>query len=98
MFMLIMFIFASLITLVIIAKVWNNTFSKNKLPAERRKGFKYFDEFSFSEKAAYIVPILLLVGFTRSEEHTSELQSRPHLVCRLLLEKKNNRLSIHSCY
>src|SRR5690554_7027035 len=27
----------------------------------------------------------------RSEEHTSELQSRPHLVCRLLLEKKKNR-------
>src|SRR5690625_4804583 len=28
----------------------------------------------------------------RSEEHTSELQSRGHLVCRLLLEKKKNRL------
>src|SRR3989442_7764238 len=28
-------------------------------------------------------------GRTRSEEHTSELQSRPHLVCRLLLEKKS---------
>src|SRR5690625_5816309 len=28
----------------------------------------------------------------RSEEHTSELQSRGHLVCRLLLEKKNNEL------
>src|SRR5436305_2844419 len=28
---------------------------------------------------------------TRSEEHTSELQSRPHLVCRLLLEKINER-------
>src|SRR2546422_4794365 len=27
---------------------------------------------------------------TRSEEHTSELQSRLHLVCRLLLEKKKN--------
>src|SRR3989442_7154978 len=27
----------------------------------------------------------------RSEEHTSELQSRPHLVCRLLLEKKNQQ-------
>src|SRR3989442_9720995 len=27
--------------------------------------------------------------YDRSEEHTSELQSRPHLVCRLLLEKKN---------
>src|SRR6202043_4239182 len=35
----------------------------------------------------------------RSEEHTSELQSRPHLVCRLLLEKKNHRstrISFHS--
>src|SRR2546422_7749880 len=29
-------------------------------------------------------------GIRRSEEHTSELQSRLHLVCRLLLEKKNN--------
>src|SRR3989442_11664623 len=29
----------------------------------------------------------------RSEEHTSELQSRPHLVCRLLLEKKKNTTS-----
>src|SRR5438445_6294840 len=28
---------------------------------------------------------------TRSEEHTSELQSRQYLVCRLLLEKKNDR-------
>src|SRR2546429_5980804 len=31
---------------------------------------------------------------TRSEEHTSELQSRLHLVCRLLLEKKTNN-TIH---
>src|SRR3989442_14442123 len=30
-----------------------------------------------------------LLFLDRSEEHTSELQSRPHLVCRLLLEKKN---------
>src|SRR3989442_11045354 len=29
----------------------------------------------------------------RSEEHTSELQSRPHLVCRLLLEKKKKKRS-----
>src|SRR3989442_5607198 len=34
-----------------------------------------------------------LGSFARSEEHTSELQSRPHLVCRLLLEKKNKRES-----
>src|SRR5690554_2011013 len=31
-------------------------------------------------------PFVLLSGLSRSEEHTSELQSRPHLVCRLLLE------------
>src|SRR3989442_6137284 len=30
-------------------------------------------------------------GTARSEEHTSELQSRPHLVCRLLLEKKKKK-------
>src|SRR5690554_7214593 len=30
-------------------------------------------------------------GDVRSEEHTSELQSRPHLVCRLLLEKKKKK-------
>src|ERR1039458_10454445 len=32
----------------------------------------------------------------RSEEHTSELQSLRHLVCRLLLEKKTTRCSLHS--
>src|SRR3712207_6888646 len=34
-----------------------------------------------------IAPVL---GVLRSEEHTSELQSRQYLVCRLLLEKKKN--------
>src|SRR5258708_24625537 len=33
---------------------------------------------------------------TRSEEHTSELQSPDHLVCRLLLEKKKNKSDIAS--
>src|SRR3989442_4278992 len=38
----------------------------------------------------FILPFALaFVAIPRSEEHTSELQSRPHLVCRLLLEKKN---------
>src|SRR2546421_6352799 len=36
---------------------------------------------------------LLAVNDTRSEEHTSELQSRSDLVCRLLLEKKKNKRS-----
>src|SRR2546422_2209188 len=33
---------------------------------------------------------LVRIATSRSEEHTSELQSRLHLVCRLLLEKKKN--------
>src|SRR2546422_4841385 len=34
----------------------------------------------------------------RSEEHTSELQSRLHLVCRLLLEKKKKKQKRHTHY
>src|SRR5439155_23409640 len=34
----------------------------------------------------------------RSEEHTSELQSRGHLVCRLLLEKKKTNKSAHNLF
>src|SRR5215813_14939673 len=34
------------------------------------------------------LPAAAVAVLVRSEEHTSELQSRPHLVCRLLLEKK----------
>src|SRR2546422_6761151 len=37
---------------------------------------------------SYTALSLSLAGVLRSEEHTSELQSRLHLVCRLLLEKK----------
>src|SRR2546430_4591845 len=35
---------------------------------------------------------------TRSEEHTSELQSQSNLVCRLLLEKKKNHRTRRLCY
>src|SRR2546422_1215699 len=42
-----------------------------------------------------VAPACVVLGgdyaMKRSEEHTSELQSRLHLVCRLLLEKKNYR-------
>src|SRR3712207_8365591 len=34
---------------------------------------------------------------SRSEEHTSELQSRQYLVCRLLLEKKKKKVSSRAC-
>src|SRR5437870_7502132 len=38
---------------------------------------------------AHVAPVFR--EMVRSEEHTSELQSRGHLVCRLLLEKKNKK-------
>src|SRR5690348_17539168 len=42
-------------------------------------------------------PIVLTgIGNGRSEEHTSELQSPVHLVCRLLLEKKKNKFLLVS--
>src|SRR5690625_6402236 len=44
----------------------------------------------------WLIPMVIIgaaIGWdvARSEEHTSELQSRGHLVCRLLLEKKKNQ-------
>src|SRR5947209_15914925 len=70
----------------------------------RLNGLKYFEKpplqywataaaysvFGFSEWTARIWTVGL--GFLcRSEEHTSELQSRQYLVCRLLLEKKKQK-------
>src|SRR5438067_3251292 len=42
------------------------------------------------------ISIVSVVALPRSEEHTSELQSRFDLVCRLLLEKKNQSLPLNS--
>src|SRR3712207_7456939 len=39
----------------------------------------------------------LFARLLRSEEHTSELQSRQYLVCRLLLEKKKITRTLHTC-
>src|SRR5690554_7315311 len=39
-----------------------------------------------------LAQIMYVSLYRRSEEHTSELQSRPHLVCRLLLEKKKKKI------
>src|SRR5437870_9832648 len=46
-------------------------------------------ELTGRDRAAFLHA--LVSNEVRSEEHTSELQSRGHLVCRLLLEKKNRR-------
>src|SRR5690625_2909800 len=46
-----------------------------------------------SFQAIFVLILLLTIPFyLRSEEHTSELQSRGHLVCRLLLEKKKHKI------
>src|SRR5690625_7123287 len=44
---------------------------------------------AFAAASGCPVPVFASTLSYRSEEHTSELQSRGHLVCRLLLEKKN---------
>src|SRR5947209_15681885 len=54
-------------------------------------GGLWFDSLSANPLGVSILPLLmvgLLIHGRRSEEHTSELQSRQYLVCRLLLEKK----------
>src|SRR5690554_7189125 len=48
----------------------------------------YISDFGLAIKTASNFAASAVRRIARSEEHTSELQSRPHLVCRLLLEKK----------
>src|SRR5690625_6093215 len=64
--------------------------AKNKLTARERLDI-LLDEGSFEELGMFVRHQSHDFGLDkqrRSEEHTSELQSRGHLVCRLLLEKK----------
>src|SRR5207249_8819443 len=51
--------------------------------------------FGFSRPSYYEAAAALARDGLRSEEHTSELQSRFDLVCRLLLEKKKHRMQAH---
>src|SRR5690625_7039620 len=65
---------------------WTNSMLMSDAPACRASACPspvYSHELDVVRKALPIPP----VARTRSEEHTSELQSRGHLVCRLLLEK-----------
>src|SRR3989449_1687920 len=57
---------------------------------------------SFWRLSAFVISAVVFaahIAYERSEEHTSELQSRLHLVCRLLLEKKKkhkkHRMILH---
>src|SRR3712207_7166681 len=51
---------------------------------------------AMSERTAGTMVEFMVEGVERSEEHTSELQSRQYLVCRLLLEKKKIKTIISS--
>src|SRR2546422_4587184 len=62
---------------------------RNPLPASIE--VKLTPRFRDAEHVNEVAERLRGFGFVRSEEHTSELQSRLHLVCRLLLEKKKKK-------
>src|SRR5690554_7057398 len=62
------------------------TISSNDLANNHSKIYK--DEIISAADLPKEIKKYMSKHFPRSEEHTSELQSRPHLVCRLLLEKK----------
>src|SRR5690554_7647412 len=70
---------------------WKNDFS----PIEE-DGASYVDTLYSKAYLRHLINSNEILGLQiasiRSEEHTSELQSRPHLVCRLLLEKKKNKI------
>src|SRR2546422_8115163 len=57
----------------------------------RRIGRNRIEALQIGEAEEWSLPIELEI--VRSEEHTSELQSRLHLVCRLLLEKKKKKIT-----
>src|SRR2546429_5440639 len=59
-------------------------------PPDRSVPPSYPRASTVSSEARFAAPADSRASRTRSEEHTSELQSRLHLVCRLLLEKKKN--------
>src|SRR2546429_1387342 len=60
-------------------------------PIGQKISFKILDQIPETPHGLYFEIIgIVSDAKNRSEEHTSELQSRLHLVCRLLLEKKNN--------
>src|SRR5690606_39594068 len=58
-------------------------------PSRRRRGASAI---GWSLRASRRVEVVGVHGDQRSEEHTSELQSRENLVCRLLLEKKKKKM------
>src|SRR3989442_10823283 len=59
-------------------------------------GLHMLQHFGLEHEFAQVQALHGVALHDRSEEHTSELQSRPHLVCRLLLEKKKKDKRAHT--
>src|SRR3989449_5040356 len=69
----------------------------NKLTLAPQAGVRWYPARRVSVRADFRLVLWKLrypLGYKRSEEHTSELQSRLHLVCRLLLEKKKTEINV----
>src|SRR3712207_7800808 len=71
--------------------VANDVFVVVALPNGRTAIWREGTEAVGQEGTACRAPTRIVINGLRSEEHTSELQSRQYLVCRLLLEKKLDR-------
>src|SRR3989442_9985567 len=64
---------------------------EGEVAIESKPVFKAHQVANSRQDAAFAEHFGARAAARRSEEHTSELQSRPHLVCRLLLEKKKKK-------
>src|SRR5690554_7711562 len=72
---------------------WWIEIHEEKLAEIRRLKMQLENKIAFyKEKLDKVIKEEEAIIERRSEEHTSELQSRPHLVCRLLLEKKKSTI------
>lgn len=73
-------LFASIITLFIIAKVWANVFWKDKIELPHRLNFRYFDKLKYVRKSQMVAPVVFLtlvslyIGF--GAEHIQQVSSR----------------------
>src|SRR5688572_31520321 len=70
-------------------------FYETRSPSRERERAAEVQKQKRAEEAAAEADRLAAMSPGRSEEHTSELQSQSNLVCRLLLEKKNETTSNH---
>src|SRR2546430_6690744 len=82
---------------------YTTLFRSKEFEGQRYTGMKigrghkwYYDQGVWKEKK--MTPDEWEVNYTRSEEHTSELQSQSNLVCRLLLEKKKKQTNTNHKY